>query len=96
MAHYTKREAKEWARENMRGHWSTAITPFSPDGEIYAAGLQSNMRHWLKIGGQGIGITWLTGEFWSLTIEERKRVCETLWTAECAALANDAGRPIGG
>ncbi|HXV81517.1 MAG TPA: dihydrodipicolinate synthase family protein [Candidatus Binatia bacterium] len=76
MAHYTKREAKEWARENMRGHWSTAITPFLPDGEIDPAGLRRNMEYWLKIGGQGIGITWLTGEFWSLTIEERKRVCE--------------------
>jgi 4-hydroxy-tetrahydrodipicolinate synthase len=76
MANYTKREAKEWARNNMHGHWSTAITPFTPDGEIDPAGIKSNMDYWLKLGGQGIGITWLTGEFWSLTIEERKRVCE--------------------
>jgi 4-hydroxy-tetrahydrodipicolinate synthase len=76
MANYTKREAKEWARENMHGHWSTAITPFMPDGEIDPVGVKGNLQHWLKLGGKGIGITWLTGEFWSLTIEERKRLCE--------------------
>jgi len=76
MANYTKREAKEWARENMHGHWSTAITPFLPDGELDPVGIQGNLEHWLKLGAKGIGITWLTGEFWSLTIEERKRVCE--------------------
>jgi 4-hydroxy-tetrahydrodipicolinate synthase len=76
MARYSKREAKQWARENMHGHWTTTITPFLPDGEVDEQGIAENVANILKLGTQGLGITWLTGEFWSLTLEERKRVCE--------------------
>jgi 4-hydroxy-tetrahydrodipicolinate synthase len=76
MARYSSRQAKSWAKENMHGHWTTTITPFLPDGEVDEAGVAKNVEHILRLGTQGIGITWLTGEFWSLTIEERKRVCE--------------------
>jgi len=76
MAGYSKREAKRWARENMHGHWTTTITPFLPDGELDELGTEKNIAHVLKLGTQGLGITWLTGEFWSLTVEERKRICE--------------------
>ncbi len=76
MAGYSKREAKQWARENMRGHWTTTITPFLPDGELDEVGIQRYLEHVLRCGAKGLGITWLTGEFWSLTIEERKRLCE--------------------
>ena len=76
MARYGKGQAKSWARENMHGHWTTTITPFLPDGELDEDGIAEFVRHILKLGTQGIGITWLTGEFWSLTVEERKRVAE--------------------
>ena len=72
MAHYTKRETKEWARDKTRSHRSAAITPLLPDGEIAAAWLQRNTQHWLKIGGEGNSITWLTGEFWSLKTRARR------------------------
>jgi 4-hydroxy-tetrahydrodipicolinate synthase len=76
MASYSKREAKQWARENMHGHWTTTITPFLPDENLDEVGIQRNIEHVLKLGTKGLGITWLTSEFWSLTIEERKRLCE--------------------
>ena len=31
MAEYTKGEALDWARENLRGQWTTLMTPFTPD-----------------------------------------------------------------
>ena len=44
--------------------------------ELDEDGAASFVRHILKLGTRGIGITWLTGEFWSLTSEERKRIAE--------------------
>jgi 4-hydroxy-tetrahydrodipicolinate synthase len=51
---YRKSEAKEYAREHMRGIWAAAMTPFAPDLSIDEAGYRRNMRHWvedLKIDG---------------------------------------------
>jgi 4-hydroxy-tetrahydrodipicolinate synthase len=82
MARYGRGQAKSWARENMHGHWTTTITPFLPDGELDEVGIAKHVANIVQLGTQGIGITWLTGEFWSLTVEERKRVAEiTLQTA---------------
>ena len=36
MAEYSKPEAMDWARENLRGQWSTLMTPFTEDDEIVA------------------------------------------------------------
>lgn len=76
MARYRRNQAKQWARENMHGHWTTTITPFLASGEVDEAGIATHVANILRLGTKGLGITWLTGEFWSLTVEERKRVCE--------------------
>ncbi len=73
---YKKAEAKQWARENLHGHWSSMITPFTPEDEIDLGGLDKNIKKVLKLGTKGIGFTWPGGEFWALTMEERKKVCE--------------------
>ena len=74
MAEYTKSEAMDWARENLRGHWTTIMTPFTPDDELDEEGLRRNIRHIRSLGTHGGGCTWGMGEFWSLTREERMRV----------------------
>jgi 4-hydroxy-tetrahydrodipicolinate synthase len=74
MARYTKSEAREWAWENLRGQWTTLMTPFTPDDEIDEDGLRRNMRRIRSLGTRGGGCTWGMGEFWSLTREERLRV----------------------
>ncbi|MBI2885846.1 MAG: dihydrodipicolinate synthase family protein [Chloroflexi bacterium] len=78
MAHYSKGEAKEWAREHLRGQWTTLVTPFTPDDEVDEAGLRNNIRHIRSLGTRGAGCSWNMGEFWSLTREERRRVMEVL------------------
>ena len=74
MAHYAKSEAKEWARANLRGQWTTLVTPFTSDDEVDEEGLRRNIRHVRQLGTLGGGCSWNMGEFWSLTREERLRV----------------------
>jgi 4-hydroxy-tetrahydrodipicolinate synthase len=73
----TAAEAKEWAREGLRGNCSSLYTPFAgKDGdEIDHEALRALVRHCLvDLDQDGI---WLTGgiaEFWSLTTDELKEV----------------------
>lgn len=74
MAEYTKSEAQEWARETLRGQWTTLMTPFTSDGEVDEGALRGNIRRIRSLGTRGGGCTWAMGEFWSLTHDERTRV----------------------
>jgi 4-hydroxy-tetrahydrodipicolinate synthase len=78
VAEYTKSEAMDWARENLRGQWTTLMTPFTPDDELDEEGLRRNIRHVRSLGTHGGGCTWGMGEFWSLTREERTRVYDVV------------------
>jgi 4-hydroxy-tetrahydrodipicolinate synthase len=74
---YRKAEAKEYARERMRGLWGASLTPFTPDLQIDETGLRANLRHWLhdlRLGG--IFVSGKQGEFFSLSLAERKRTFE--------------------
>ena len=74
MADYSKHEAGDWARENLRGQWSTLVTPFTEDDEVDEPGLRANVRHVRALGTRGSGCTWGMGEFWALTHGERLNV----------------------
>jgi len=74
MAEYSKTEAMDWARENLRGQWSTLMTPFTESDEIDEDGLRRDIRHVKALGTKGAGCTWGMGEFWTLTKDERLRV----------------------
>ncbi|MFQ5894522.1 MAG: dihydrodipicolinate synthase family protein [Nitrospinota bacterium] len=72
---YTPSEAKAYCRARMKGVWAALTTPFTPSGELDEAGLRSNVRtciEELKIDGFFCG--GLMGEYWSLTLAERRRV----------------------
>ena len=89
MAEYTRSESREWARETLRGQWTTLMTPFTPDDEIDEQSLRENIQRVRSLGTRGAGCTWGMGEFWSLTHEERTRVYDIV--------SDEAGRewPIG-
>lgn len=74
MAKYAKGEAQEWARENLRGQWTTLLTPFTPEDTVDEEALRHNIRHIRRLGVRGAGCTWGMGEFWSLTPDEHRRV----------------------
>ncbi len=75
---YSKLEAKDWARQNMVGQWTTMMTPFTSNDEIDFDGLKKNIEHVLKLGTKGMGFSWNMGEFWSLTHEERLNLIERI------------------
>ena len=71
---YLKPEAKEYARENMRGIWAAALNPFDQDGAFNEAGLRRNIRHWIDdLDIAGLFIAGKQGEFFSMSLDERKR-----------------------
>jgi uncharacterized protein (UPF0264 family)/dihydrodipicolinate synthase/N-acetylneuraminate lyase len=76
MARYTKGEAQDWAWENLRGQWTTLLTPFTPQDTLDEAALRHNIRHIQSLGVRGAGCTWGMGEFYALTHDERIRIQE--------------------
>lgn len=84
---YAKKDAKAHARATMKGIWAAALMPFSGDLSIDTGGFRSNIDHWiddLKI--DGFFIAGKQGEFFSMSIEERKRSFELAVDA-CAGRA---------
>lgn len=75
---YRKSEAKDYAREHLRGLWAATLTPFEPGNlSMDEAGFRRNFRHWvdtLKIAG--LFVTGKQGEFFSMSVAERKRSFE--------------------
>ena len=84
---YAKSEAKEFARNNMRGIWAAALNPFHADGSFNEEGLRSNIRHWVdELDIRGLFIAGKQGEFFSMSMEERARNM-TIAVEECGARA---------
>lgn len=65
------------------GPMSAVITPFDAAGNIDAGALEENIGRTLAAGGTGVLVGGCTGEFWSLTHEERCRLYRI--GAGCAA-----------
>lgn len=84
---YSKLDAKEYARAHMRGIWAAALNPFAPDGALDEAGLRRNIRHWVDdLEIQGLFICGKQGEFFSMSLEERRRNFE-IAVDECGGRA---------
>ncbi|HIF61065.1 MAG TPA: dihydrodipicolinate synthase family protein [Rhodospirillales bacterium] len=74
---YKKSEAKEYAQEHFRGIFAAGMTPFKTDGSTDEEGLRSNLHHWIDdLGIDGLFINGKQGEFFSMTLAERKRQFE--------------------
>ena len=56
------------------GPMSAVITPFNDRGAIDARAMQENIERTLAAGGTGVLVGGCTGEFWSLSHEERCRL----------------------
>jgi 4-hydroxy-tetrahydrodipicolinate synthase len=74
---YARHEAKEYAQENLRGIWAAVPTPFSQDLQLDARGFTRNLGHWIDaLEVDGIFVGGKQGEFFSMTVAERKRLFE--------------------
>jgi 4-hydroxy-tetrahydrodipicolinate synthase len=74
---YRKQDAKAYARANMKGIWAAALTPFTSSLAIDEDGFRENIRHWTEdLHIDGVFIAGKQGEFFSMSVEERKRTFE--------------------
>jgi len=72
---YDRASAKAYSRRTMRGVWAAANTPFREDGAIDEAGFRANMDHWIEgLGIDGFFVAGKQGEFFSMSVDERKRM----------------------
>ena len=69
-----KKEAKEWARANMHGMWSTPCFPFTEDYKLDDAGIRKNVDYLVSVKADGIGFGFT--EPWVCSIEERKHAMD--------------------
>lgn len=89
---YRKHEAKEYARETLRGIWSALTTPFTAAGEVDAPAIRRNMDHIIEgLRVDGHYCSGNVAEFWSLTTEERKRVHEVFLEGAAGRIPMMAG-----
>ena len=74
---YGRKDAKAYSRENMKGVWAAALTPFTQDFKIDEKGFAGNLAHWKNdLGVDGVFIAGKQGEFFSMSVPERKRTFE--------------------
>ena len=82
---------KARARDRLNGIWATVPTPFTQSFAIDEAGLRKNLHHWLvDLRLAGLFVCGKQGEFFSMSVAERKRVCDI------AVAAAREYRPSGG
>lgn len=74
---YEKQDAKAYSRAHMKGIWAAALMPFQEDLSLDEEGFRRNIAHWVDdLGIDGLFIAGKQGEFFSLSLEERKRCFE--------------------
>lgn len=84
---YDRKSAKTYARETMKGIWAAALMPFTPSLEPDEDGFRRNIDHWIEdLGIDGFFIAGKQGEFFSMSVDERKR-CFDLAVEACAGRA---------
>jgi 4-hydroxy-tetrahydrodipicolinate synthase len=88
---YRKQDAKDYARQNLRGIWAAALTPFTADLALDEGGFRGNLHHWYRdLGISGIFVAGKQGEFFSMSLAERKRTFE-IAVEEAAAAGSGSG-----
>jgi len=71
---YGRKSAKSHAFAHMKGIWAAALMPFKPDLSVDEDGFRANMNHWIEdLGIDGFFIAGKQGEFFAMSVEERKR-----------------------
>lgn len=74
---YSRTNAKDHARQHLKGIWAAALTPFDDDLAIDEEGFRKNIEHWTgELLIDGLFIAGKQGEAFSMSVNERKRVFE--------------------
>lgn len=71
--------AKEEAFEIVRGLWVAIPTPFSADGELDETAVRASVEHYIEgLDVDGIYCGGVMGEFWSMSVPERRELHEII------------------
>ena len=71
---YSKADAKAYAKAHFTGVWAATHTVFDAAGRIDEAGMRANLWHWIDtLGLSGLFVCGKQGEFFSMSLDERKR-----------------------
>jgi 4-hydroxy-tetrahydrodipicolinate synthase len=75
MPAYRRGDAKAYARTHLRGIWAAALAPFRADDLAFDEhGFRRNLLHWTgPLGIDGVFVAGKQGEFFSMSLAERKR-----------------------
>ena len=74
---YSKKDAKQYAREHFKGIWAAALMPFTSALAVDESGFRKNLQHWTRdLGISGVFVSGKQGEFFSMSLAERKRSFE--------------------
>ncbi len=74
---YAKQDAKAWAQAHMKGVWAACPTAFSSPSGLDEQGFRANLRHWYRdLEVDGLFVGGKQGEFFSMSVAERKRTFE--------------------
>lgn len=80
---YSRKDAKAHAKTHMKGIWAAALMPFTPSLSLDEDGFRSNIDQWIEdLGIDGFFIAGKQGEFFSMSLDERKR-CFDLAVEAC-------------
>ncbi|MFN3642805.1 MAG: dihydrodipicolinate synthase family protein [Gemmobacter sp.] len=84
---YHRKDAKAHARATMTGIWAAALMPFREDLSLDEDGFRANVDHWIDdLGIDGFFIAGKQGEFYAMSVDERKRTFD-LAVSACAGRA---------
>jgi len=87
---YDRTDAKAYAQANLTGIWAAALMPFTKDLQLDEDGFRQNIHHWTQdLGIEGLFIAGKQGEFFSMSLQERKRCFEI-----AVAATGDHGQTI--
>ena len=74
---HSRFEAKAYARAHLRGVWAATLTPFTSGLAFDEEGWRRNVRHWYReLDLAGLFVGGKQGEFYAMSIAERKRSFE--------------------
>ena len=74
---YARSDAKAHAQATMEGIWAAALMPFDDQLRLDEDGFRANVHHWTRdLGIEGLFISGKQGEFYAMTLDERKRSFE--------------------
>ncbi len=85
---YSRANARDWVRNNLKGYLVTTTTALRPDHELDVQGIKDNVEKFLALPGvRGLYIGSLYQEFWTLTLDERKKIADIM-IEQCAGRAH--------